>query len=780
MAEPAARLVVELSARTTAFQRELASATSAVKMRTTEIVGALDKVRGVAGAVFGGAIVASLSGMVTKTVEAFDGFNDLADATGASVENISALDRIARETGGSFEGVSTTLIKFNELLGQTQDKGGKASGIFKAIGLDAAELRKMDPAEALLKTAVALEGYADNGDKARFVQDAFRDSVKVAVPLLKDLAEKGRLVGTVTKEQAEEADKYAKAVARMKANAEDVTRVIGTGMLPVLNEMMKAMDGANFGEGVTRFFKGVVLSGSEVAYVFQRIGLEAGATMAQIGAVARGDFSGFAEIARAARADAEKLRSDSIAFQVRMSQAGMKMSADAVLPASSLGLSLPQEGAKDGRKGLVWSGAESAGKASKQSASQKLAEQGQKLAESLAAQESGLSGDVMEKLHQLSEAYRAEKIQIDQLTMARETLIAQQPFMKAAADEATKAALAKSAAYEREIAETGRALEALSDSNIAARQEVELIGLTEQAQRAVARAREDHTIALKEEQLARLSSFDLETRGAEQLVREIQLLKERRDINDGRSRAVLGEQEKKDAADWAKGVGDDLKGAFQLAFNSAENPLRAFGKSLASTVYQRLSASAAEALAKAAMQAAGSSGGGIFGNIIGAVFKGWLGSGSVGNAGYGDYSSAGLKSAYGWSGGGWTGPGGVHEPAGVVHKGEVVWSQADISKAGGVAVVEAMRLGRRGYADGGIVGITQTSGRSGGRPFNVIINNNSGAQVEAREQQNANGGVDLVLTVARAVESHLASGMANRSGPLYRASSNIFMPRGAR
>ncbi|MBA0284470.1 phage tail tape measure protein [Stenotrophomonas maltophilia] len=58
----------------------------------------------------------------------------------------------------------------------------------------------------------------------------------------------------------------------------------------------------------------------------------------------------------------------------------------------------------------------------------------------------------------------------------------------------------------------------------------------------------------------------------------------------------------------------------------------------------------------------------------------------------------------GYSAGGYTGDGGKYEPAGVVHKGEVVWSQTDIARAGGLGVVEAMRRGLRGYADGGIVG----------------------------------------------------------------------------
>jgi hypothetical protein len=57
----------------------------------------------------------------------------------------------------------------------------------------------------------------------------------------------------------------------------------------------------------------------------------------------------------------------------------------------------------------------------------------------------------------------------------------------------------------------------------------------------------------------------------------------------------------------------------------------------------------------------------------------------------------------GFAGGGYTGSGGRLEPAGVVHRGEVVWSQLDVARAGGVAVVEAMRRGLRGYDMGGIV-----------------------------------------------------------------------------
>lgn len=78
---------------------------------------------------------------------------------------------------------------------------------------------------------------------------------------------------------------------------------------------------------------------------------------------------------------------------------------------------------------------------------------------------------------------------------------------------------------------------------------------------------------------------------------------------------------------------------------------------------------------------------------------------------------AGLLAAFalikGFSEGGYTGPGGVNQPAGVVHKGEVVWSQADISRFGGVAAVEAMRRGDAMPAGISANGSKSSSGATG-------------------------------------------------------------------
>lgn len=75
-----------------------------------------------------------------------------------------------------------------------------------------------------------------------------------------------------------------------------------------------------------------------------------------------------------------------------------------------------------------------------------------------------------------------------------------------------------------------------------------------------------------------------------------------------------------------------------------------------------------------------------------------------GGSGYTGTLGSLFSGSWGFSAGGYTGDGGKYEPAGVVHKGEVVWSQTDIARAGGLGVVEAMRRGLRGYVDGGVVG----------------------------------------------------------------------------
>lgn len=78
----------------------------------------------------------------------------------------------------------------------------------------------------------------------------------------------------------------------------------------------------------------------------------------------------------------------------------------------------------------------------------------------------------------------------------------------------------------------------------------------------------------------------------------------------------------------------------------------------------------------------------------------------------------------GFSVGGYTGAGGVNEAAGIVHKGEVVFSQRDVAKFGGWQAVEALRRGGAGVLAniGNRLGLGFSDGRKSALPSPTRFN----------------------------------------------------------
>jgi hypothetical protein len=191
--------------------------------------------KGLAGAFTVGFMV----DFVKRSIDSVDALNDIRDATGASIENISALEDIAARTGTTMDTVSTAMVKFNGVLKDVKP-GSDSEKAFKALNLDIEELKRLDPAEALLKTATAFSTFADDGNKARIMQELFGKSLKDVAPFLKDLADKGELVAKVTTQQAEEAEKFNKQLFAMQKNVQDLSRVITSDLVIGINAATKA------------------------------------------------------------------------------------------------------------------------------------------------------------------------------------------------------------------------------------------------------------------------------------------------------------------------------------------------------------------------------------------------------------------------------------------------------------------------------------------------------------------------------------------------------------
>jgi hypothetical protein len=142
---------------------------------------------------------------------------------------------------------------------------------------------------------------------------------------------------------------------------------------------------------------------------------------------------------------------------------------------------------------------------------------------------------------------------------------------------------------------------------------------------------------------------------------------------------------------------------------------------------------------------------------------------------------ASAKSFFGFSDGGYTGAGGRLDVRGVVHAGEVVFSQDDVARFGGVGAVEAMRRGVRGYSTGGAPRYTMPntvarSAEGGGTPnINFITPPGMALEPDGPPQRRADGGFDQVL---RGVEGGLGKRARNGQGPFGQAAGGAWSRTG--
>lgn len=243
-----ATLSIDLVAKLASFEQDMGKAARAADKTAAQIAGAFGIIKAAAGGLAAGIGVGGLVAFTRSTIDSLDALNDLKDATGASIENISALEDVAVRTGTSLDTVATSLVKFNGVLKDAKP-GSDAAQVLERLGLSAQELRRLDPAEALRQTAVALAGYADDGDKARIIQELFGKSLREVAPLLTDLAKQGELVAKVTTQQAEEAEKFNQQLFAMQKNLQDVSRDLAGPILTGMNGLIdKFREGTKAGD----------------------------------------------------------------------------------------------------------------------------------------------------------------------------------------------------------------------------------------------------------------------------------------------------------------------------------------------------------------------------------------------------------------------------------------------------------------------------------------------------------------------------------------------------
>lgn len=159
--------------------------------------------------------------------------NDLADATGSSVESLSRLNNQARIAGTDLGTLQGALLKLSQGMAGADEESTKTKDALRILGITT-----KDPVEALQQAAVKLNGYADGVNKVGLSVALFGKQGAAFTATLKDIAELQDVGATVSAKQAAEAENLQKQFARLSVEATAFKNAVLSDLVPALQSMI--------------------------------------------------------------------------------------------------------------------------------------------------------------------------------------------------------------------------------------------------------------------------------------------------------------------------------------------------------------------------------------------------------------------------------------------------------------------------------------------------------------------------------------------------------------
>lgn len=233
------RIVYEGVDKITAVSQKAADSQRALRQ---SIDGVKDGLAAVGVTVGAGALVA-LHQQVLAATAALD---DMSESTGASVENLSAIQRVAKVGGHDFDGLTGQISRMVKGLREGGEEGSKTAQAFAFLNIKSRETdgKFRDTGEILVELAKKLETVSSRADRNLLVQDALGKGAERYIPLLKEIAEGQDLVATTTTKQAQQAEEAEKNIRRLTLSFTDQRRELVNEYTPALikaTEHLQAM-----------------------------------------------------------------------------------------------------------------------------------------------------------------------------------------------------------------------------------------------------------------------------------------------------------------------------------------------------------------------------------------------------------------------------------------------------------------------------------------------------------------------------------------------------------
>lgn len=236
----AENLIVKIIGDASKLTSELEKAGGNVKS-FSEKIGSIGK----SMTIVGGAVTAALGVIIKKTVDAGDAFNDMSLRTGISVENLSALAYVAKQSGTDIESMETSLKFLTRAMDDTSKGTGTAKDTFTALGISVVDTEgKLKPiTEVMMDIADKIAAIDDPAKQAAIAMELFgaRSGTQL-LPMLKmggtaieEIMKKAQELGIVmSTESAQAADEFKDRMYDLKESLGAVGRDIANVLIPPL------------------------------------------------------------------------------------------------------------------------------------------------------------------------------------------------------------------------------------------------------------------------------------------------------------------------------------------------------------------------------------------------------------------------------------------------------------------------------------------------------------------------------------------------------------------
>ena len=190
---------------------------------------------------FGAAVGLSFDALgrkISGVIDAMANLKTMSEKTGASVENLSKLGFIAKQSGSDIEAISGAMSKLSKGMAGADNETKGAGLALSYLGVKAKDAagNLKDPAEMFTEIAKKLNTYQDGAGKAAIAQALFGRAGAEMLPTLKLLGEQGDMVAKVTDAQATEARLYTRDLAKLEAQKNMLFKTVAIALLPTMRD----------------------------------------------------------------------------------------------------------------------------------------------------------------------------------------------------------------------------------------------------------------------------------------------------------------------------------------------------------------------------------------------------------------------------------------------------------------------------------------------------------------------------------------------------------------